>query len=99
MPGRESVPARAARAWRTREDRWLAPVAAFEARVAGTRRPGTRIVPSPSLRWTFRGAVVLVGVLLASFALPPVARRPLLLALFFLVILGGLWALARDARA
>lgn len=92
-----SRPAFAAR-WRTLEDRWLAPLAAREARLMGTWRPGVRYAPTPSLRWTLRGVLLLVAVLVASALLPIGLRRGLWLGLVFAISLGGLWALSRDLK-
>lgn len=94
MTARRSLTTR----WRALEDRWLGPLAAREARIMGTWRAGVRYLPTPSLRWTLRGALLLVGLLVAAFALPIGARRALLLALMFGVALGGLWAASRDLR-
>jgi hypothetical protein len=84
--------------WRALEDRWLGPLAEREARLMGTWRPRVRYVPTPSLRWSARGFVGLVGLLAVSFALPVHWRKPLYLALMFGVFLGGLWAASRDLR-
>jgi hypothetical protein len=84
--------------WRSREDRWLSPLAAREAKLMGTWRPGIRYLPTPSLRWTFRGVVLLLLVVLGAYALPLGLRRAAFLALIFAIPLGGLWAASRDLR-
>lgn len=84
--------------WRAAEDRWLGPLAAREAKLMGTWRKGVRYVPTPSLRWSLRGALLLVALLVATFAMPLGARRAVLLVLMFAVALGGLWAASRDLR-
>lgn len=84
--------------WRALEDRWLGPLAAREAKLMGTWRAGVRYVPTPSLRWTLRGTLLLLVLLVAAFALPIGLRRAMLLTLVFGVALGGLWAASRDLK-
>jgi hypothetical protein len=98
MTRRPGIAARWRAHWRALEDRWLGPLAAREAKLMGTWRAGVRYVPTPSLRWTLRGALLLVALLSLGFVLPVGWWKALLLALFFGVTLGGLWAASRDLR-
>lgn len=89
--------------WRRLEDRCLAPLVRLEARAqaAVTGRPvprGVRLEATTALRWTFRLGLGFVVALGAAYALPPRTRRGVLLGLYFMPALAGLYALWRDAR-
>lgn len=88
--------------WRRLEDRCLAPLVRLEARAqaAVTGRPvprGVRLEATTALRWTFRLGLVFAVALSAALALPQGPRRGVLLALYFVPALAGLYALWRDA--
>lgn len=90
------------RRWRRLEDRCLAPLVRLEARAqaAVTGRPvprGVRLEPTTALRWTFRLGLVFAVALGGAYALPKGPRRGVLLALYFVPVLAGLYALWRDA--